>query len=576
MEEKLYPEAIGPRSPLVFIFKEFGAADHLLRLECLSELLATLQQLNVYGISVDKYAPLPWLAWRRLREDRCINSLWMFKTLQCMLQIPEDIILAINPLLGETSSTTLQRFHSWIKRVRVSGLTGDDLTVRADFIPDIEVQILFRDGSLLDSILELIMRTARMNIKRKAIRETCGKVMCILLLLRRWDLLPIFVSNPELHDSNLPFLANPGWAPFDDFALWRRFDQVQWRFCVRALGFLHECASSILRETSRSPQEILPIKSTNYLGGYDFVVVDRPRCVRIENFKSSNAKEYYEAELRALNRLSAERFATEEIVAHFGGVRFGNTFCLLLENTEMGDLGSYMKNNTPPTSENEMRHLWKRIFQLGSALLYIHRIPYRDLNGSSVFGWLRNIRPGIIMVTGSFDPSIYGVTFKFADLGFSHFRSIKPKAEDILDWDSARTRIYESPEDASSRPTTNVKDTELGQAGDLWSLGCVYSEVATWSVFGYQILERYRRSREKQTIDIEGICSVGCFHDGRCVLSSVKASHSAVKKEVEYGTLHMVIPVIYDMLLTDIHLRSFGVPSRLEEVPFEVVYMLLR
>jgi serine/threonine protein kinase len=98
-------------------------------------------------------------------------------------------------------------------------------------------------------------------------------------------------------------------------------------------------------------------------------------------------------------------------------------------------------------------------------------------------------------------------------------------------------------DESQHRTTRNI-----GQAVDIWSLGCVFSEFAQWIAQGKKGLQRYRVSRQ------ESIASVapshqdpGCFHDTRKVLKIVKDTHEDLFKHVRIDDF-MMRPVIKKMV----------------------------
>lgn len=62
---------------------------------------------------------------------------------------------------------------------------------------------------------------------------------------------------------------------------------------------------------------------------------------------------------------------------------------------------------------------------------------------------------------------------------------------------------------------------------DIWSLGCVLSEVATWVHEGWTKLDEYRRRRCKEMKGIFGH-SEDCFHDGNAILWTVQEIHADI------------------------------------------------
>jgi hypothetical protein len=91
-------------------------------------------------------------------------------------------------------------------------------------------------------------------------------------------------------------------------------------------------------------------------------------------------------------------------------------------------------------------------------------------------------------------------------------------------------------------------DKELA---DIWSLGCIYSEVAVWVVRGQDGLEEYRKRRQDETKQIHNFKDGGCFHDGQKVLQSVDRVHEEVFDNVrisDHVTKSVVKKMIADML----------------------------
>ena len=71
---------------------------------------------------------------------------------------------------------------------------------------------------------------------------------------------------------------------------------------------------------------------------------------------------------------------------------------------------------------------------------------------------------------------------------------------------------------------------QVGQKVDVWSLGCILSEVATWVVHDWQRVQEYRRQRQMQAEEILRYNAGEIFHDARNVLPAVEESHTGVIK----------------------------------------------
>jgi hypothetical protein len=87
----------------------------------------------------------------------------------------------------------------------------------------------------------------------------------------------------------------------------------------------------------------------------------------------------------------------------------------------------------------------------------------------------------------------------------------------------------------------------MGQAADIWSLGCVYSEAAIWIANGYKGLEEYRRQRKAEIDNIPDFDCGDCFHNGREVLKTVGIAHRNMEKRLQLSD-HITKSVIDTMV----------------------------
>ena len=72
----------------------------------------------------------------------------------------------------------------------------------------------------------------------------------------------------------------------------------------------------------------------------------------------------------------------------------------------------------------------------------------------------------------------------------------------------------------------------VGQQVDLWSLGCVFSEVAIWIDGGWRKVEEYRRLRQEEATKTLGKDHGEVFHNGQHVLNIVERSHMNIASKV--------------------------------------------
>ena len=89
--------------------------------------------------------------------------------------------------------------------------------------------------------------------------------------------------------------------------------------------------------------------------------------------------------------------------------------------------------------------------------------------------------------------------------------------------------------------------SKVAQTIDTWSLGCVFSETATWVVLGHQGVRQYKRLRQAAIQKIakerankpaskprtSRLSKGDYFHDGRDVLTAVKGWHDVLRKSMK-------------------------------------------
>ncbi|KAI0891826.1 hypothetical protein F4806DRAFT_481422 [Annulohypoxylon nitens] len=541
---------IGAESSLRFVFLHLETATHPLKIVCLSELIATLIELRISGESEPFSWVLPYHAWRIFDEDESIKLDWRYESLQSLLKIPREPTISIigTPPMGK-NSTFHEEFHNWIQHARLSGITYFKAIRRVDFIPESQVIAFFEDAKHFEYL------TTLSHFNGTSFSRNFLKITSILLILKRYDLISGLASRLQPEDPQLPYLAKPDWISSDDKELWEKFYQLQWRFCVKPLKLNGD-------EMIMRPGRMLPVKHTRYLGAGSCAVLDKivvhkryvedgsgaksnnSTVMTLKAFVSPHARQYYEAELQAFKQLAHGVDRPESIIKFFGGVQIGDTYALLLEYADMGDLDFYMRQVSPPTSKSDMNRLWSQVLQLGNALAYQHSMPYR-IKDIKLYRWNQDIKPKNILVTNS----PVGIIFKLASIGLSHFETVGSCLGDISDWDSFGTYMYGAPESTTWKTSTKGVNWKTGQIADVWSLGCVYSEVAVWSAFGYPALEKYRYSREQEVNSIPGFTHPGCFHNGHDTLLTVASFHSMILVESKFNEPGKVLPLIRHMLL---------------------------
>ncbi|CAH0017838.1 unnamed protein product [Clonostachys rhizophaga] len=192
------------------------------------------------------------------------------------------------------------------------------------------------------------------------------------------------------------------------------------------------------------------------------------------------------------------------------------------------DLEEYMMEKLPPVLYQETFAFWANLFNVGSTLDGIHQLKRKDEGGNrQVFkGWHGDIKPdNILSVRGQ---------FKLADFGFARFEQHDDKTQLI-----GGTRTFGAPERDGNNADSGITHS---QSIDTWSLGCVFSVVATWVILGptfYQAYGFIRQDAIKTLRETGGgmphtpgpYCD-DAFHDGSNVLRAVTDWHTHLRNSI--------------------------------------------
>ncbi|KAL8714967.1 MAG: hypothetical protein Q9225_006475 [Loekoesia sp. 1 TL-2023] len=256
----------------------------------------------------------------------------------------------------------------------------------------------------------------------------------------------------------------------------------------------------------------------------------------LKTYETPQAEAYYKAERNAFDALSSAANRQENnIISYYGSFTRVNakrediSFNTILEFAEYGTLEDFMKNTDPPSTAEGSITFWERFLEVTRGLAVIHGRAPTDarMEDAILLGWYQDVKPKNILVCQNRNPSSkYDHTFKLADLGLSHFKMHVRASHSVTDLDTFGTRTYGAPEVHRNPRRLASLHLDAKQGVDIWSMGCVLSEVAVWLVHGYQYLGKYRRRRSAEFHKQSGENPTNCFHDG-CgnVLDLVKKTH---------------------------------------------------
>lgn len=180
----------------------------------------------------------------------------------------------------------------------------------------------------------------------------------------------------------------------------------------------------------------------------------------------------------------------------------------------------------------DMIQFWDRLSNINHGLALIHAFQGDTSSNIPVLlGWHQDIKPANILVFSGSGTSSYDVYFKIADLSLCHFKPSEAQRPEDTDLDAFGTRAYGAPETFRPESAIDPLPVEVRRDVDVWSVGCVFSEAAVWSRYGWKRVLEYRLQRQRELKKILTLDGEHCFHDGRDVLPIVLGTHKHMAGE---------------------------------------------
>ncbi|KAL8748261.1 MAG: hypothetical protein Q9184_007455 [Pyrenodesmia sp. 2 TL-2023] len=284
-----------------------------------------------------------------------------------------------------------------------------------------------------------------------------------------------------------------------------------------------------------------------------------PNIFVLKSYRNTlDAKKYYDNEWKALNRVHGLT-PSSHIVRFFGRFILGGVYNILLEYADMGTLEDYLAKTPPPCTAKDIIDFWHSILSVTRGLMRIHNSTHSislDTDGPRIFqGWHHDIKPSNLLVKSQKGGSAYKFKCKLADLGLSHFKRSRPSQRDSVDKDAYGTRTYGAPECFRHDDAFFNEPLCVRQQVDVWSLGCVLSEVATWVACNWAWVGEYRtRRRMEIKKTLESRENDDFFHNGvNDILETVRTIHAHLVDSVracDYVTEEVIKMISNDMLRT--------------------------
>ncbi|KAL8851616.1 MAG: hypothetical protein Q9221_003453 [Calogaya cf. arnoldii] len=404
--------------------------------------------------------------------------------------------------LQPESAPAIQAFLQWKSGTGVckTGCKGSDNKIGSDYIPQAVLEKYLITDRIKTLLHELFENTSQSLPNADRVRSHYLRPFAILLSIGCGRMIRHFVDH-RLQDTLLPFRLEPQDFPKSATQnLFEAFRKEQWQFCAVQLEY--DMSDNL------DDDYILPITAKEEINNGGSAIL----------YKITVDEAY-----NRLKPVDPARTATNSPIP--------NTFALKTYRTP--DAKKYFENERNAFIQ----------------LRYGGRPP-----------------DNIIEYYGSFvRDGTYNIILEYADRGTldDYMRTTaEPKTTSELRtfWERylalicGLVHIHGTHGPASEGPKILLGDTErchlqVPQSADIWSLGCVTSEVATWVTEGCPKLFEYRRRRQQEIAQKSGLSSTGedRFHHVSGVLDTVKAIHAGIERNIRRSDF--ITPYVVEKLV---------------------------
>jgi hypothetical protein len=262
----------------------------------------------------------------------------------------------------------------------------------------------FADASRLVRILERYYNDTKslptpLRGKAEEIQRAYKSVFATLLYIGRGRKIEHFLSHDSLSDTHNGFDTKPDNFPENgDETFWHDFQRAQWMFFVPNL--------EKFRLRTWSANHILPFRRVEKLGEGDSGVVfkirahpaynhlhthtkksdepldgakvaddDRQNVFVLKTFRQDRNYEW-KKEGDALQNLREGLNETDGAIQFFGAYQHDDTFNILLEYANGGNLKEYLEQRRPPTTTMEIQDFWESMFRLIRVLAKLDNMKF--------------------------------------------------------------------------------------------------------------------------------------------------------------------------------------------------------
>ncbi|KAK3331440.1 hypothetical protein B0H66DRAFT_467908, partial [Apodospora peruviana] len=377
--------------------------------------------------------------------------------------------------------------------------------------------------------------TPHLTIKFDVVKKRCLRLFSILVYIDKVQYFEDFLEQ-KIWDGQLPIVPNnlPQTlkAPAYKDVL-AELLQHQWLFCPLVLDY------AMLTNLRLEPEHILPFYDVEKIKDGDATQVfkikvnkecnnlepdrkgDEPndRVYVLKSYNHARDERSFKNEIKALTTLQQSRQSQREqwhIVGYYGSFIQNGTFNLILQFANGGNLLDYYRDFEPPKDPAQIRQFWKNLFKVLKGLHTVHQITPKTDDSGEYRGIHEDIKPDNIILNRESE-SPYDFCPLLADFGHSHVRVARSDSDE-MGVDRQGNQTY----------------AQIPTAADIFSMGCVISDAASWVVLGFAGREEYRNLRIKYGSECPNLEDEGhfdCFHDAVDRSGAVDEMHDRIIKK---------------------------------------------
>ncbi|KAM7214252.1 Protein kinase-like domain containing protein [Rhypophila decipiens] len=450
-----------------------------------------------------------------------------------------------------TDPTFFSDFQNYVDRKKTTGINGHG--IEDHYVAFHEL----KEYWMHDRVKNLLYSfNPPVNVDVDNIIEHFLRTFSILAYINRvswitWFLRNEFSDEKWLHwDEGMP---NNFPKHDDGEKLWNEIISNKWIFCPFQFG------PKLPYQRPLDPRCILPItvleKLTPHSVDEEVAVVERVQIhsaydqlsrsrqdnstsnsIVFKRYVSHRAKELWENEVAIFTSIK-DRGPCDQIVEYYGSFCQNDTYTIMLEYADRGNLLSMMESEEAPSCVEELLRLWGGLAHLFKGLTRIHGLGDSAPAGARVSFILKSIhldiKPANILVFKGKTDDAFDFTFKLADFGSSHLRKALSSGQDTKGVDRGGTQMYSAVECCRDFRYLGNETLHITSSVDIWSLGCVFSEILVWTTMGKGGVRKYQKGRVSATDQIKSMKGSGydgCFHDGENTLQCVHDFHDMAKE----------------------------------------------